>query len=223
MFGLQRLLYGRLRAVETEQLYEKAWFAVTETCLAMTVFRGEMGGWFLVMFVCLLIGKLWGWIGQGRLEVLEQQPPSNPRLFHTRLAISLLLSVAFNAFLLEYAVQTVLRQARPDMMVMFGFEFAVLTILSVSTAARYAIALVELYIVQQQKRIKIEERREELRIARAEAEQQQTPGEASNASFDDEEIDEMELDVPGWEEKARWVFYLDLITGTFPNLRCVSL
>ena len=164
------------------------------------------------MFVCLLIGKLWGWIGQGRLEVLEQQPPSNPRLFHTRLAISLILSVSFNAFLLEYAVKTVLRQARPDMMVMFGFEFAVLTILSISTAARYVISLVELYIIQQQKRIKVAERREELRAARAETINSDGPGEAANIS-PEEEIDEMELDVPGWEEKARWVFYLDLLTG----------
>ena len=213
--GLQRLLFGRLRAVETEQLYEKAWFAVTETCLAMTVFRGEMGGWFLVMFVCLLIGKLWGWIGQGRLEVLEQQPPSNPRLFHTRLAISLLISVLFNASLLDYAVKTVLRQARPDMMVMFAFEFAVLTIMSLSTVARYVISVTELFVVRQQKRIKIAERREELRVARAETMNSDGSGEAANMS-PDEEIDEMELDVPGWEEKARWVLYLDLLTGKSP-------
>ncbi|KAL1958033.1 hypothetical protein VTO42DRAFT_5245 [Malbranchea cinnamomea] len=215
VFGLQRLLYGRLRAIETEQLYEKAWFAVTETCLAMTIFRGEMGGWFLVMFVCLLVGKLWGWIAQGRLEVLEQQPPSNPRLFHARLAISLLLSVAFDAFLLKYCVKTVLRQARPDMMVMFGFEFAILTILSLSTAARYIISLVELYIVWQQKRIKLAERRQQISAARADAAGQQDGMQTSSAAYDDEEIDEMELDVPGWEEKARWVFYLDLITDFF--------
>jgi E3 ubiquitin-protein ligase synoviolin len=100
LFWLQRLLYGPLRPIETEQLYEKAWFAVTETCLAMTIFRGELGGWFLVMFVCLLVGKVWGWIGEGRVEFLEQQPPANPRLFHTRLAISLILAVLFDSFML---------------------------------------------------------------------------------------------------------------------------
>jgi E3 ubiquitin-protein ligase synoviolin len=188
----------------------------------MTIFRGEMGGWFLVMFVCLLVGKLWGWIGQGRLEVLEQQPPSNPRLFHTRLAISLILSVAFDAFLLDYAVKTVLRQARPDMMVMFGFEFAVLTILSASTAARYVICLVELYIVSKQKRIKLAERRRELQAAREEERRQREAAGADQditSSPEEEEIDEMELDVPGWEEKGRWVFYLDLITGKSIRLR----
>lgn len=216
MFGLQRLLYGPLRQIETEQLYEKAWFAVTETCLAMTIFRGEVGGWFLVMFVCLLIGKVWGWIGEGRVEILQQQPPTNPRLFHTRLAISLILSVTFNSYMLEYSIQTVLRQARPDMMVMFGFEFAILTILSTSTAARYGISLVEIYITRKQKQAKMEERRREIREARAESLRNRLQSDSNEPAPDlpdENSIDEAELDVPGWEEKGRWVFYLDLVTG----------
>ncbi|KAL4784698.1 hypothetical protein BJX76DRAFT_326508 [Aspergillus varians] len=215
LFWLQRLLYGPLRPIETEQLYEKAWFAVTETCLAMTIFRGELGAWFLVMFVSLLVGKVWGWIGEGRVEFLEQQPPANPFLFHTRLAVSLLLSVLFNIFMLKYCIDTVLEQARPDMMVMFGFEFAVLTILSTSTAARYSISLVEIYVNRKQLNARIEERRQEIRTARerAEAEQEQVEDHTTPPNLPDEnDINEMELDIPGWEEKGRWVFYLDLLT-----------
>lgn len=194
----------------------------------MTIFRGEVGGWFLVMFVSLLVGKVWGWIGEGRVEILEQQPPTNPRLFHTRLAISLVLSVAFNSYLLEYSIQTVLRQARPDMMVMFGFEFAILTILSSSTAARYAISLVEIFITHKQKQTKLEERRLELRAARAEAlrNRAQSASDDPVADLPDENnIDEAELDVPGWEEKGRWVFYLDLVTGKrqFPKRMLLNI
>ncbi|EAU38756.1 conserved hypothetical protein [Aspergillus terreus NIH2624] len=201
LFWLQRLLYGPLRPIETEQLYEKAWFAITETCLAMTIFRGELGAWFLVMFVCLLVGKVWGWISEGRVEFLEQQPPANPRLFHTRLSISLLLSVMFNAFLLRYCITTVLEQARPDMMVMFGFEFAILTIF--------------VQLDRGQMKAKVEERRREIRVERAEAIRRAAQaGESSPPTNlpDENDIDEMELDVPGWEEKGRWVFYLDLLT-----------
>ncbi|RAK76445.1 E3 ubiquitin-protein ligase HRD1 [Aspergillus fijiensis CBS 313.89] len=215
IFWLQRLLYGPLRPIETEQLYEKAWFAVTETCLAMTIFRGELGGWFLVMFVSLLVGKVWGWIGEGRVEYLEQQPPANPRLFHFRLALSLLISVLFNVFMLSYCVQTVLEQARPDMMVMFGFEFAVLTILSSSTAARYSISLVELYVTHRQLKARLEERRQEIRAARDEALRQQAESAETSTLpglADENDVNEMELDVPGWEEKGRWIFYLDLLT-----------
>lgn len=181
----------------------------------MTIFRGELGGWFLVMFISLLVGKVWGWIGEGRVEYLEQQPPANPRLFHTRLATSLVLSVLFNAFMLRYCINTVIHQARPDMMVMFGFEFAILTILSSSTTARYGIALVEIYVTRQQLKTRMDERRAEIREARLEAIREHArAGESSPPADlpDENDIDELEIDVPGWEEKGRWVFYLDLLT-----------
>ncbi|KAI9781507.1 MAG: E3 ubiquitin-protein ligase hrd1 [Geoglossum umbratile] len=73
MFGLQRLLYRPPRPIEIEQLYEKALFAITETRLAMAIFREEVGGWFLVTFVALLVGEVWDWIREGRVELLEQQ------------------------------------------------------------------------------------------------------------------------------------------------------
>ncbi|MCJ1466066.1 E3 ubiquitin-protein ligase hrd1 [Pseudocyphellaria aurata] len=218
LLGLQRLFYGPLRPIEVEQLYEKAWFAITETCLAMTIFRDEVGGWFLVMFVCLLIGKVWGWIGEGRVEVLEQQPPADPRLFHARLSFSLLISSLFNIFLLRYSVQTVLLQARPNMMVMFAFEFAVLTVTSMSTAARYIITLHEAAVIKKQinaRRAQILQDRNQSRRAAAESTRaisNPTTHEDTNAG---NEIDAVDIDVPGWEEKGRWVFYLDLATDFF--------
>ncbi|KAI9840258.1 MAG: E3 ubiquitin-protein ligase hrd1 [Thelocarpon superellum] len=211
MVGLQRLLYGPLRPIEIEQLYEKAWFAITETCLAMTIFRDEVGGWFLVMFIALLVGKVWGWIGEGRVEVLEQQPPTNPTLFHARLSFSLFLSMALDLCLLRYAVLTVLDMARASMMVMFVFEFAVLTISSSSTTARYAISLAETYIIKRQTQAKLEARRAELRAARA-ASGQQASTAANGLPEVEDEIDEMDIDVPGWEEKGQWIVCLDLLT-----------
>lgn len=181
----------------------------------MTIFRGELGGWFLVMFISLLVGKVWGWIGEGRVEFLEQQPPANPRLFHIRLALSLVLTVIFDSFMLRYCVHTVITQARPDMMVMFGFEFAILTILSTSTLLRYVIALTEISITRQQVKEKMEERRGEIRVARIEAIQEHARAGATSPPDnlpDENDINEMEIDVPGWEEKGRWVFYLDLLT-----------
>lgn len=217
LLGLQKLLYGPLRPIEIEQLYEKAWFAVTETCLAMTIFREELGAWFVVMFVSLLIGKVWGWIGEGRLEILEQQPPANPRLFHTRLSISLVLSIAFETYMLNYSVQTVRRQARPNMMVMFAFEFAVLTVTSISSFARYGISLYEAAVIKSQTNIRLEERRQQSWRERAEAARAgelSTEHPALDTTPIDDDSEELDIDVPGWEEKGRWVFYLDLATGT---------
>lgn len=234
---LQKVLYGPLRPIEVEQLYEKAWFAVTETCLAMTIFRGEIGASFLVMFFALLAGKVWGWIGEGRVEILEQQPPANPRLFHTRLMISLILSVAFDYTMLDYIIKEVVGMARPDMMVMFGFEFAILIILSMSTLVRYAISLIDIKIVRRQKQKRVEEIKKERRDARdaharaqveALANSPATGEEATLAANSttrsaatppgpgpDDPIDDAEVEVEGWEEKGRYVFYLDLMTDFF--------
>lgn len=54
--------------MEVEQIYEKAWYAVTETCLAMTIFRDEFDVRFIVMFGVLLFVKCFSWIGSGRVE-----------------------------------------------------------------------------------------------------------------------------------------------------------
>ncbi|KAI5304113.1 E3 ubiquitin-protein ligase hrd1 [Ascosphaera pollenicola] len=224
IYGLQRALYGPLRPVEREQLYDRAWFAVTETCLAMTIFRGEVGAWFVVMFGSLVIGKIWGWIGEGRVDTVEQRLLNDAAMWNSRyslyirLAISLSISVVFNSFMLDYCVKVVLRQARPDMMVMFGFEFAILLILSLSTFCRYCMAIYEVHIVSKQKELKREEERTRIREERKrmleEAESSgSTVDEAILPSEDD--INDLELDVVGWEEKGRWTFGLNLLTDFF--------
>ncbi|KAF3047592.1 E3 ubiquitin-protein ligase hrd1 [Didymella heteroderae] len=205
-YGLQRLFYGPLRPIETEQLYDKAWFAVSETLLAMTIFRDDIGLWFFTMFLCLLAGKVWQWIGEGRVEFLEQQPPANPRLFHARLASSLLLSVFFDVYMTQYCVSSILSAARPGVMVMFGFEYVLLAIASTSTLMRYGLSLVEIAITQRQEKARDEARR----VAREQA-RQQVAAEGAEAPAEEEDDDD-EVDVPGWEEKGRWVFYLDLAT-----------
>ncbi|KHO00924.1 RING finger protein [Metarhizium album ARSEF 1941] len=220
VYALTRLCYGTLRAVEVEQLTERAWFAITETCLAMTIFREEIGAWFLVMFTSLVTGKVWGWIGDGRVEFLEQQPPANPRLFHARLSISLAMSFIYDIWILKYTVDTVIQQARPNMMVMFLFEFAVLATSSWRTAVRYILSIAEQKIVKAQTRKRLLERRQEIRQQRealirdreqAAATGQEPPQDQEPLPREDD-IDEIDIEVPGWATKGEWVLWLDLIT-----------
>ncbi|KAF2166286.1 hypothetical protein M409DRAFT_66752 [Zasmidium cellare ATCC 36951] len=213
MFALQRLLYGPLRPIEIEQLSEKAWYAVLDTLLAMPSFREDVGGWLLTMFVLLLAGKVWGWIGEGRVDILEQQPPANPRLFHARLSTSLIVSVIFDALMLNYCVETVIADPRPGMMVIFTFEFAILSIFSIFTLARYMLSLAETSIVKKQTKLAIETRKSEIQAERVAARQSQgdTPA-AAPADEEPIEVDENEVDVPGWEEKRRYLFALEVLT-----------
>ncbi|KAF2444096.1 hypothetical protein P171DRAFT_521486 [Karstenula rhodostoma CBS 690.94] len=213
-YGLQRLFYGTLRPIETEQLYDKAWFAVSETLLAMTIFRDDIGLWFFAMFLCLLAGKVWQWIGEGRVEFLEQQPPPNPKLFHARLMSSLVLSVGYDLFMVFYCVDSVLADARAGVMVMFGFEYVLLAIASISTLLRYGLSLVELAITHRQEQA----RDEAHRVAREQARQRREAAEAAGEPVAEEEDEDDDDDVPGWEEKGRWVFFLDLMTDAIKSI-----
>lgn len=221
LYGLTRLCFGRLRAIEIEQLTERAWFAITETCLAMTIFREEIGAWFLVMFTALVSGKVWGWIGDGRVEVLEQQPPANPRLFHLRLSFSLAFSLLYDVLLLRYTVNTVIQQARPNMMVMFLFEFAVLSTSSWRTGMRYVLSLTEQNIIKTQTRKRLMERRREVREQREAmirqrqqaADSGQEPPANQEPLPSEDDVDEMDIEVPGWAAKGEWVLWLDLFSG----------
>ena len=186
----------------------------------MTIFRDELGAWFLVMFVALMAGRIWGWIGYGRVEVLEQQPPANPGLFHTRLTMSLALSLVFDVWMTTYALTTVIRQARPNMMVMFLFEFALLTTSSISTALRYVISVIDIRIHRKQaqellaaRRAEIRERREEMLRQRAERRDSDDTA-VDNADLPHEDdIEEMDIEPPGWEAKGQWILSLDLVSG----------
>lgn len=214
--GLQKLLYGPLRAIEREQLWDRSWYAITETALAMTTFRDEVGAYFMIMFVCLLAGKIWAWISESRVDTLEQQAPANPKLFHARLVTSLVISELFDVLMLRYCVNILLEQPRPGMMVMFAFEFAVLFITSSSIMARYTLALQETLIVQRQTKARIEERREEIRAARQDAHRAAADNSTEAAitpSSNEEDVDDGDIDVPGWQEKGRWILFLDLLTG----------
>jgi E3 ubiquitin-protein ligase synoviolin len=253
MYGLEQLLFGPLRQMEIEQLYERGWFAITEWLFAMSTFRDEFGVWFLTMFTVLFIGKIWGWIAEGRIETLEQQPPANPRLFHTRLVASLLLYAVFAAQMFWYCADTVVYEARPGVMVMFVFEFAIILISAISIILRYMLWWEEHHIIKKQMKLKIEEIKATRRAAREQAEAQAkeaqeqqvqaqagaaasasadgakpaedaesaetTPAPAATAAVpealphENDEIDEDEIEVPGWEAKGTWLFALDIGTG----------
>lgn len=190
----------------------------------MTIFRDELGAWFLVMFTALVTGKVWGWIGDGRVEFLEQQPPANPRLFHTRLTISLLMSFIYDVWILRYCINTVIQEARADMMFMFLFEFAVLATTSGRSGVRYILSIIEQKMIQTQTQARLLERKQQVREQRDAIIRQREEAAASGRQVEDNEplpnpddIDEMDIEVPGWATKGEWVLWLDLFTGTLSS------
>jgi hypothetical protein len=78
---LSSLFFGQLRASEVEHLYEKSWFAVTETALAMTIFRDEFDVKFVALFLGLLGVKIFHWIMAGRVDYVSSPLPSLPAAY----------------------------------------------------------------------------------------------------------------------------------------------
>jgi E3 ubiquitin-protein ligase synoviolin len=81
---------------------------------------------------------------------------------------------------------------------------------------RYCLAVAEIKVVKQQTQEAIEARKLEIQAERAEARQNQTeegrPAPASPVDEEPIEVDENEVDVPGWEDKRRWLFGLEVTT-----------
>ena len=51
-----------------EHLVERSWFAVTETCLAFTVFRDDFSPKFVALFTILFFLKCFHWLAEDRVE-----------------------------------------------------------------------------------------------------------------------------------------------------------
>ena len=54
-----------------QRLQERGWFAVTETLLALTIFRDEFDTTFIVLFISLLFLKVFHWLAQDRIELVS--------------------------------------------------------------------------------------------------------------------------------------------------------
>lgn len=54
-----------------QHLVEKVWYAVTETCLAFTVFRDDFSPKFIALFTLLLFLKSFHWLAEDRVDYVS--------------------------------------------------------------------------------------------------------------------------------------------------------
>lgn len=65
---LKSIFFGELRDVEVELLCDRAKYSITETCLALTVFRHEITPVILMIFGSLIFVKAFHWLAKCRLD-----------------------------------------------------------------------------------------------------------------------------------------------------------
>ena len=54
-----------------QHLIERSWYAVTETCLAFTVFRDDFSPRFVALFTLLLFLKCFHWLAEERVDFVS--------------------------------------------------------------------------------------------------------------------------------------------------------
>jgi E3 ubiquitin-protein ligase synoviolin len=138
----KKIFLGSLRDAEVEAVYENARFAITETCLALTIFRDEITMRVGGLFLALLFAKVFHWLSLARLEYIEQSEIVT-RLVHVRMVLLMGMMFAMDAVFVALAVHTTMEDG-PNVTFLFGFEFLILSITIVSIFGKYLLYLVNL-------------------------------------------------------------------------------
>ncbi|XP_002740241.1 E3 ubiquitin-protein ligase synoviolin B-like, partial [Saccoglossus kowalevskii] len=123
-------------------LIERSWYAVTETCLAFTVFREDFSPRFVAMFTFLLFLKCFHWLGEDRVDFMERSPIIT-WVFHLRVAALLMFLGIIDAFFINHAYYSTITKGATVQLV-FGFEYAILLIVVVNVFLKYVLHTIDL-------------------------------------------------------------------------------
>ncbi|KAG8946854.1 E3 ubiquitin-protein ligase hrd1 [Tulasnella sp. 424] len=151
LFGnlCRMVFFGPLRPVETERLYDRMWFFVTESLLAFTIFRDDFDAPFVMSFGILLFVKSFHWIVADRIDWMDQVPyPGPTKLFHLRTVSLLYILWAMDIALLLYALDTIATYGivpgiGPTLL--FASEYAILLASCMNAWLKYSIACWDLW------------------------------------------------------------------------------
>ncbi|KAL5008820.1 hypothetical protein ScPMuIL_014401 [Solemya velum] len=139
---MRKIFFGQLRAAEMEHLIERSWYAVTETCLAFTVFRDDFSPKFVALFTLLLFLKCFHWLAEDRVDYMERSPVIS-LLFHVRV-LSLIGVLGFlDLYYVNHAYYSTLLKGASVQLV-FGFEYAILLTAVMMVFVKYVLHSVDL-------------------------------------------------------------------------------
>ncbi|XP_008056241.1 E3 ubiquitin-protein ligase synoviolin [Carlito syrichta] len=137
-----KVFFGQLRAAEMEHLLERSWYAVTETCLAFTVFRDDFSPRFVALFTLLLFLKCFHWLAEDRVDFMERSPNIS-WLFHCRIVSLMLLLGVLDFLFVSHAYHSILTRGASVQLV-FGFEYAILMTMVLTIFIKYVLHSVDL-------------------------------------------------------------------------------
>uniref|UniRef100_A0A3B3CDT2 RING-type E3 ubiquitin transferase n=1 Tax=Oryzias melastigma TaxID=30732 RepID=A0A3B3CDT2_ORYME len=123
-------------------LIERSWYAVTETCLAFTVFRDDFSPRFVALFTLLLFLKCFHWLAEDRVDFMERSPNIS-WLFHLRVLSLMGLLGVMDFLFVNHACHSIITRGASVQLV-FGFEYAILLTMVLTTFIKYILHTVDL-------------------------------------------------------------------------------
>ena len=140
---LKATFLGALSRDEVEELVQQSKYAITETCLALTIFREELNIRVLTLFTLLLFIKIFHWLAVMRVEHIARTH-GLPLSTHLRLSSLLAFLTALDCAFLALLASHLLQHREASVLLLFAFEFTILTVSVLTTAAKYALHLIDL-------------------------------------------------------------------------------
>ncbi|PZC80899.1 hypothetical protein B5X24_HaOG213886 [Helicoverpa armigera] len=122
-------------------LIERSWYAITETCLAFTVFRDDFNPKFIALFTLLLFLKAFHWLAEDRVDYMERSPVIG-LLFHVRILTLLMLLAHADFYFIHHAYQFTASKG-PSVQLVFGFEYSILIIMIVNILIKYVLHAID--------------------------------------------------------------------------------
>ncbi|KAF5299561.1 hypothetical protein FQR65_LT09366 [Abscondita terminalis] len=139
---MSKVFFGQLRTAEFEHLMERAWYAITETCLAFTVFRDDFTPKFVALFTLLLFLKSFHWLAEDRVDYMERSPVIS-MLFHIRVLLLLLVLGTLDFHFVQHAYLSTMTNGASVQLV-FGFEYAILLTMVANVTIKYVLHTIDL-------------------------------------------------------------------------------
>lgn len=139
---MRKVFFGQLRAAEMEHLIERSWYAVTETCLAFTVFRDDFSPRFVALFTVLLFLKCFHWLAEDRVDFMERSPNIS-WIFHFRVLSLMGLLAVLDFLFVNHACHSIITRGASVQLV-FGFEYAILLTMVLTTFIKYLLHTIDL-------------------------------------------------------------------------------
>ncbi|XP_018670411.3 E3 ubiquitin-protein ligase synoviolin-like [Ciona intestinalis] len=144
LFGklMRKVFFGQLRPAETEHLIERSWYAVTDTCLAFTMFRDDFSPIFVASFTLLLFLKCFHWLLEDRVDYMERSPVIT-FIFKLRVLSLLAILLACDLIFVNMSYKSTMEKGASVQLV-FGFEYAVLATVVFTVFLKYILHSIDL-------------------------------------------------------------------------------